>query len=121
MFHIIVLVSECGPGGSAGVGRADGEAWGGWAAEAVPGGAGRPRSSGSGATDPSTRHLLKCRRHHDGAANRAWFAARLWGYFAIEPFFLAGESSWPASIGAVALRTSSAKFRWLASSCPAKS
>jgi hypothetical protein len=36
-------------------------------------------------------------------------------------FFLAGASSWLVSIGAVALRKSSANFRWLASSCSAKS
>src|SRR4029077_12669088 len=41
------------------------------------------------------------------------------GYLAVEPFFLAGASSWLVSIGAVVLRTSSANFRWLASTCSA--
>src|ERR1039457_6602877 len=106
MFHVIVLVSECGSGG---VGRAGGEAWG------------RGRGGGAACPPPPTALVLDGRGPAGGAAGVAWSAARLWGYFAIEPFFLAGESSWPASIGAVALRTSSATFRWLASSCPAKS
>src|ERR1035441_4698892 len=98
MFHVIVLVSEFGSGG---VGRAGGEAGGrgaGGRGGGVGGGGGgrggggaaeagprrrrraatvqRIRRSGSGAADPSTRHLLKWRRHHDGASNQAWVGPR---------------------------------------------
>ena len=47
--------------------------------------------------------------------------ARRWNdYLAAEAVFLAGVSSLPGSIGAVALMTSSVNLRWLASSCSAK-
>jgi hypothetical protein len=48
-------------------------------------------------------------------------ARRAIGHLAADPFFLAGASWWTAVTGAIALRASSANFRWPASICSAKS